>query len=649
MFKKNLLLFLAAGFMLQASSQTLFTYGGTSVDAKEFLKAYEKNNAAPATHREKSMRDYLQLFIKSKLKVKEAYARGYDSLPHLRAETMNLRAQTIEKYLTDPTIMPRLQNEAFLRSQKDIHVAHIFIAFTIRGPDIDSAKDVAKLDTVLRELKKGTDFGQLAKKYSDDPSSSGNKGDIGYITAFTLPYTFENAIYSLSPGKYSPVIRSRQGFHIFKNIGERKAVGTVKAQQILLAIPPGADEVLKQTLAHRADSLYKILKAGAAFGPLATRFSNDYISAASGGNMPDIKVGEFDPAFEKAVFSLKKDGEIAKPVVTAHGWHIIKRISAKPVIADKSVQTNMDELQQRIMADSRWRSSGDFIYEQVKAKGAYKRLPYGEDAFRALADSVLNMQPLRAEGRSVDTSTVLLQVGKTSYTMNNWITYARTHRFRQDGTGAKAHTEVRDEWEKQMMVDNYRDNLEDYNEEFRHLMTEVRDGNMFFEIMQLEVWNKAQADTSALRILYNLDPAAYTWKKSADAIVFFFIDPSAVKPVFDAVKKLPSSWRQVIARYEDKVMADTARYEWSQIPNLGNTIPKAGLITTPSENKLDNSTTFAYIVKVYNEPKQRSFEEAKGMLINDYQVQLEKQWDEALKKKYPVVVNEAILKELVKK
>jgi peptidyl-prolyl cis-trans isomerase SurA len=649
MFKKTVLLFMVLGGILQASSQTLFTYGGTVVDAKEFLKAYEKNNAAPATNREKAIRDYLQLFISSKLKVKEAYARGYDSLPHLRAETMNLRAQSMEKYLTDPTIMPRLQNEAFTRSQKDIHVAHIFIAFNVQGAVIDSAAAVSKRELVLQELKKGMDFGQVAQKYSDDPSAAVNKGDIGYITVFTLPYPFENAIYKLAPGKFSSAVASRQGFHIFKNLGERKAAGTVKAQQILLAIPPGGDDAVKQSLARRADSLYKALQAGATFSQLASQFSNDYISAASGGTMPDIKVGEYDPAFERAVFSLKKDGEIAKPVLTAHGWHIIKRVSAKPVVADRLNKANLEELERRIMADSRWRSSGDFIYARIKEKGAYRRLPYDEAAFRALADSILNMQSLRPEGRSIDTSTSLLQIGNTKYSMNNWLTYARTHRFRQDGTGAKAHTEVRDEWEKQVMMDNYRDHLEDYNEEFRQLMTEFRDGNMFFEIMQQEVWNKAQADTAALRNIYNQDPEAYTWKKSADAIVFFFIDPTAVKPVFDAVKKSPSAWRQVVSQYQDRVMADTARYEWSQIPNLGNQVPKAGMITTPAENKLDNSTTFAYIVRVYNQPTPRSFDEAKGMLINDYQVKLEKQWDAELRKKYPVVINQAVLTDILKK
>ena len=90
-------------------------------------------------------------------------------------------------------------------------------------------------------------------------------------------------------------------------------------------------------------------------------------------------------------------------------------------------------------------------------------------------------------------------------------------------------------------------------------------------------------------------------------------------------------------------MADSSRYEWAQIPNMNKMIPKDGMITTPLINKNDNTASFAYIVKVYPNPMQRSFIEAKGLVINDYQVLLEEQWTAALKKKYPVVIDQKVL------
>jgi len=88
-------------------------------------------------------------------------------------------------------------------------------------------------------------------------------------------------------------------------------------------------------------------------------------------------------------------------------------------------------------------------------------------------------------------------------------------------------------------------------------------------------------------------------------------------------------------------MADSNRYELGQIPVVDRTNFTDGLTTAPVKNN-DGSYTFAYIFKVFNEPGQRSFDEAKGLVINDYQNVLEKQWLESLKKKYPIKVNEAV-------
>ncbi|MBS1932978.1 MAG: hypothetical protein JST96_03195 [Bacteroidetes bacterium] len=67
-----------------------------------------------------------------------------------------------------------------------------------------------------------------------------------------------------------------------------------------------------------------------------------------------------------------------------------------------------------------------------------------------------------------------------------------------------------------------------------------------------------------------------------------------------------------------------------------------------STNQTDNTVTFAYIVKMYNEREPRNYNDAKGFVINDYQSYLEDNWIAELKKKYPVKVNEAVLKSLPK-
>ena len=96
------------------------------------------------------------------------------------------------------------------------------------------------------------------------------------------------------------------------------------------------------------------------------------------------------------------------------------------------------------------------------------------------------------------------------------------------------------------------------------------------------------------------------------------------------------------------MVADSARYEWNQIPNLNKTIPKPGMITVPLINKNDNTASFAYLINVYTQPMPRSFIEARGLVINDYQATLENQWITALKKKYPVVIDKKVLSSISK-
>ena len=134
--------------------------------------------------------------------------------------------------------------------------------------------------------------------------------------------------------------------------------------------------------------------AGDNFNRLASAFSNDYITAANGGNMPDISVGQYDPVFEKVLWSLSKDGAVSKPFLTSHGWHIVKRISLKPVVTDINNKTNMQELLSKIMADNRWKTSRDFIYKRVMEKAGLKNHPYNEAAMRAMTDSVLDQKPM---------------------------------------------------------------------------------------------------------------------------------------------------------------------------------------------------------------------------------------------------------------
>jgi peptidyl-prolyl cis-trans isomerase SurA len=642
-------LLLSAVCMLSAavSAQTLFTYGSYSADAKDFLRAFNKNNTAGTANKAKLMKDYLDLYIASRLKIREAYNRGYDTLSQIKNDIENLRSQIIDNYLNDPATADKLLKEAFLRNQKDIHVGHIFISYKNNLGVVDSAAAEKTAKEVYEKLKKGEDFLALAQQYSSDPSAKTNKGDIGYVTVFTLPYEFENIVYNTPAGKYSAPYKSKIGIHIFKNLGDRKAVGKIKVAQILLAFPPNVNETNKKRTAALADSLYQRLIKGDDMAKLAGQFSNDYVSAASGGVMPEFGVGQYDPDFEKAVFGLSANGEISKPFLTSHGYHIVKRIGVVPIITDSKNKANMDELKAKVNTSDRMQFAKNLVIEKALKQMKVTKFPYSDKELMILSDSLLdNKHP--GISVSLTKTTPLFSIGDQIYKVNDYINYAQAWRFKSDGTGAKPYQQVIDEFTRRQAEEYYRSHLEDFNSDFRYQMNEFRDGNLFFEIMQQEVWGKAQNDTAALEAYYEKNKNRYNWKQSADAIIFFCGDESTAKTLYEQVKKNPAAWREASDALAEKVVADSSRYELEQIPNADKTSLKTGLVTTPVNNKTDGSVSFAYILKTYPANMQRNYMEAKGLVISDYQEELEKQWVTELKKKYPVKVDEKVFQKISK-
>lgn len=613
---------------LQASSQTLFTYGNDSVSVQEFMQAYRKNN--PSENSEKAKREYLDLYIVSRLKIKEAKERGYDTLPHIVAEMQNLREQILPSYLNDTESLDKLVDEAYHRSQKDIHLAHIFIA--IDGTDTASA--FQKATQAYQQLQKGRSFTATAREYSSDPSATANGGDIGYITVFSLPYELENLAYGTSAGKISPLYRSKAGYHIFKNLGERKAVGRMRAAQILLAFPPNVNDAEKQQVKKLADSLYNRLLKGDDFGKLAAQFSADPISSHTEGRFPEFGVSQYDPAFETAAFALPKDGAISKPFATMHGYHIIQRLGRIPVNRNRNNAEAMQQLREKVQQDDRMNTMHAGLVKTILQKAGYKIKPYKQSELEAYTSSALHVPTAGTASYNLKESTPLFQLGNKTFTVNEWITYGRINHRQTDGS-TKTFEQLWDEFMQATALNYYKDNLEAFNPEFRAQLNEFKEGNLFFEIMQKEVWEPAQNDTIALQHYYQQNKEKYTWKKSADAVVFYSSDATTARQLLTQLKKSPGNWHQIVQQYSEKVSADAARLEWSSIPGITST-SGSKTFTQPVINQADNTASFAYIIEVHNKPLQRSFLEAKGAVINDYSNELEKKWVEELKRKYPV-------------
>ncbi len=103
---------------------------------------------------------------------------------------------------------------------EQVRVRHILIK---AASPADDAAAKAKAQDVLDQLHKGGNFAELAKKYSDDPGSKANGGELGFIKKGTTVPPFEQAAFALEPGQTSGLVKSQFGYHIIQSEAKQTA------------------------------------------------------------------------------------------------------------------------------------------------------------------------------------------------------------------------------------------------------------------------------------------------------------------------------------------------------------------------------------------------------------------------------------------
>ena len=630
-------------FAFIGHAQTIFSYGNHSINKEEFLKAYSKNNL-DGKPTDKSYQDYLQLYIRYKLKVQAAYDLHMDTLPSQTKELKSFRNQVADTYMTDQESLNKLVNEAFDRSRKDVHLAHIYIALPKNPSPADTLKAFQKAMKAYEELKKGKTFAEVAVAYSEDPSAKDNKGDIGFITVFTLPYELETLAYTTPESKFSKPYRSAVGYHIFKNLGERKAIGKITAAHILFSFPPNASDEWKAKQKLKADSVYQALENGANFGEMAKIYSGDNLTYMNGGTLSDFSVGKYEPSFEEAAFALSKDGDISRPLLTGYGYHIIKRISRKP-IPEKSKES-LSDIKMRVLSDPRIKISTNQFLNKIYTLTHFQILPINRSNLWVYTDSAQQYKAL-PKFANLDNNTLLFRCDQKAVTVKDWVEYIRNLKAKSAASANKSDEQIFQQFKESSAISYYRDNLEKYNPDFAYQLNEFKEGNLLFEVMQRNIWDKAAIDTVGLRNYFEGHKDNYQWKPGADAIIFNCSNQASAEKTKTQLQGNISDWRKWADNSGGTVQADSGRFEKAQIPKTDIKLT-ANEFTSFNVTPPDNSVSFAYIIRLQNEKTPRNFNEARGFVMNDYQVFLEDNWINQLKEKYPVKINEELVKKLPK-
>ncbi|CAN5315581.1 hypothetical protein BH09BAC2_BH09BAC2_06170 [soil metagenome] len=615
--------------MPAAFSQTLFTYGTKSVSTGEFLKAFNKNKTA-IPDRQNAIKDYLDLYINFKLKVQAAQQLRMDTLPALINDIENFQGQIASSYLSDDAAIQALVKEAFVRSNKDVRFAYLFIP----ANNSDTSAAFTAINAAYRGLQSRRPAKAIAEAYIGLKAAY---MDAGYVSAFTIPYQFETIIYNLTNGESSKPVKTGKGYYIFIREAERRSAGKIKAAQILIGLPPGATDQQKATAKKIADSVYNKLIAGADFATMAEAVSNDRLTAAAGGMMQEFTAGTFDPEFENAFVDLHVNN-ISKPVETAFGFHIIKLLKRSNEATDSTNAEQKEIMRQKVINDARMQIAQDKFLKSVFKTLGYRSNNIKETSLAQIADSFFISNKNISIG-NVNNKTALFMLLNKSYTVIQFLNFAKNYRA-SDASKGESVSELLKLYINTSALDFYKANLNKYNPEYRYQIQEFKDGNLLFEIMDKYIWTKAAVDTTGLKRFYEKNKAKYVWQKSADAIVISVSDTLMPRVSAALISK---NTEQIKATFPE-AQIDSSRYEFAQLTLADSTNIIPGRISSTTGQ--DGISIVTKIIKVYPAGGVRNLEQARGSVLNDYQNWLEEQWIQQLKKKYSVKINQSVLQSL---
>lgn len=216
----------------------------------------------------------------------------------------------------------RERQAANLGTNPDIDLGHILITVPERASAPEVAALQSKAQAALARVKRGEDFGMVAKEISE--SAEREKGSLmGLRPANRYPTLFVDAIQNLQVND-STVVRSGAGFHVLKVVTKRASqvvtITQTRARHILLR--PGGQLSQTAARAQLADYKRQIESGRADFAKLAREHSEDG-SAAEGGDLGWSSPGMFVPEFEETMRQLQP-GQIGDPLISRFGVHLIQ-------------------------------------------------------------------------------------------------------------------------------------------------------------------------------------------------------------------------------------------------------------------------------------------------------------------------------------
>jgi peptidyl-prolyl cis-trans isomerase SurA len=623
----------------EVNQEVLLEVGGDPVYTSEFMSVYNKNLNLVQDESQKDVDGYLKLFINYKLKLKEARTLGLDSKPSYKRELLRYRNQLANNFMSDNRVTEALVQEAYNRVSNEVKAQHILVAVLEDASPTDTLVAYNKI-LKLREETLNKGFANVMNQEADGKTVIAEQ--LGWFNGFKMVYNFENAAYNTDIGETSVPFKTRFGYHIVNVLDKRKSRGERTVAHIMIANKENSPTLENPEL--QIQDIYKKINQGEDFEALAKQFSEDKSSASKGGLVPAFSGGQLSAVkFEDVAFGLDEIGEVSKPFKTQFGWHIVKLYNKKPVQDFNKMKA---ALVQKVKRDERSKRIDNALYNKLKKTYNISDVKPDLDYFI----SVLNEDYFNNKWKlplNFDGAKVLFEIDGKVFTYGDFGNYlVKTQRFLSRNRDFKSI--VFNKYTKyfnENLVNYHKENLENVNPEFANVMTEYRDGLLLFDLMENTIWNSAKTDTLLIREFYSSNKHNYITPEQIDAVVASSSKQKTIKKVakllnegmaLERIKNLVNSNDAIEIIFTSGVM--DANHQ---------AIPK-GFKFEKGISKIfkhNNSYEIIQVKDIFPET-QKTFEEARGAVISDYQNDKEEKWVKTLADKYKVDINKATLKKV---
>ena len=480
---------------------------------EQFLRTINNLDSAKNTTLEQK-EEFLDLFIKFRLKVKDARERGLLESEDIQKDLNEYKKNFLSTYLIDKEIiLPNIQ-DIYEKRKNEVRASHILINLTQEPTLEDSIAAYEKVEIVLKRLKDGEEFSVVAAEMSDDPTAAQNGGDLYYFTGGMTVPEFEDEVFSMKVGDVSKKpIRTQFGLHVVKLTDKQQRRESVTASHILIQDERDSlGNILDSTSSfNKATEILARIKNGEDFAALATEFSMDPGSAQRGGDLGSFERRRMVAEFDSAVFVMEV-GDVSDIIRTQFGWHIIKLNGVKEVAP---FETDKDRLKSDFRRSPQFRNAYNEYMETVQKKFDFEIVQAGMDFMIGKIDS---NQTVAANNfnqifTGPDLEIIVAQFKDGEIKVSDVITYLETNREYANTTpNRETMGKIISGSAELNLLDKMatRENIEK-DKEYQELLREYENGLLAFKVDQEELWSKIQVTDDDINSYYESNKEKYSF------------------------------------------------------------------------------------------------------------------------------------------